>query len=130
MGKKDNIARMNKRALIADENVSFIEVLQFDLASRGVECIVAYDGLEALRRARQDRPDLIILSASLPRINGYKVSRLLKFDEKYKYIPLIMLTTRARERDRNLAQETGADELLVKSGSFDDIWQVISKYLE
>lgn len=121
---------MNKRVLIADENVSFTESLQFDLASRGVECIVAYDGLEALKRGRQDRPDLIILNATLPRINGYKVSRLLKFDEKYRYIPVIMLTTKALGRDRKLTQETGADELLIKSGNFDDFWRVISKYLE
>lgn len=121
---------MSKRVLIGDEDVSFSEVLQFDLAGRGVECIVVYDGLEALRRARQDRPDLILLNTSLPRINGYKISRLLKFDEKYKYIPVIMLTKKVLEKSKKLAQETGADELLLKSGSFDDIWQVISKYLE
>lgn len=121
---------MKKRVLIADDNVSFTEDLRFYLASNGIECLVAYNGLEALKRARQDKPDLILLNLSLPKINSYMVSRLLKFDEKYKYIPLIMLAPKSLEKDRKLALETGADEFLVKSGNLDELYQIIGKYLK
>ncbi len=120
---------MHKKVLIADDSVSFTEALQFYLAGKGIECFVVYNGLEALKRARKDKPDLILVNHLLPRIDGYKVSRLLKFDEKYKYIPLIMLGTRSLEKYRQLAYETGADEFLVKSESLDEFWEIIRKYL-
>ncbi|MDL1959755.1 MAG: response regulator, partial [Deltaproteobacteria bacterium] len=62
------------------------------LESEGLECLLAYDGEDALLKARTENPDLILLDIMLPKINGYQVCRLLKFDEKYKDIPIIMLT--------------------------------------
>jgi DNA-binding response OmpR family regulator len=67
-----------------------------------------------LDKARKENPDLIILDLMLPKIDGYKVCRMLKFDEKYKNIPVIIFTARAQEEDKKLGQDVGADAYLTK----------------
>ncbi len=64
--------------------------------------------------AKGNLPDLVILDLMLPKIDGYKVCRMLKFDEKYKHIPVIMFSARAQETDKKLGEEVGADAYLVK----------------
>jgi len=64
--------------------------------------------------ARRHQPDLIVLDLMLPRMDGYKVCRALKFDERYKRIPIFILSARSGETDRRLALELGADEVHTK----------------
>jgi DNA-binding response OmpR family regulator len=75
---------------------------------------VAYDGQEALTLAKVEKPDLILLDIMLPKVNGFKVSRLLKFDEVTKNIPIIMITARTQGKDIKLGEETGADAYVTK----------------
>ena len=65
----------------------------------------------------------------MPKMHGYKVSRLLKFDEEYKHIPIIMLTAKAQENDIKLGQETGADEYVTKPFDMDKLIVLAKKYL-
>jgi DNA-binding response OmpR family regulator len=65
----------------------------------------------------------------LPKMNGYKVSRLLKFDEKYKNIPIIMLTARAQESDLKIGEDTGADEYVTKPFEMDKLVPLVKQYL-
>jgi DNA-binding response OmpR family regulator len=76
--------------------------------------ITASDGQEGLDKARLEKPDLIILDLMLPKIDGYKVCRMLKFDEKFKQIPIILFTARAQESDIKLGKEVGADAYVTK----------------
>ena len=94
------------------------------------ECIEAYDGAEALSKVKNKKPDLIILDIMLPKINGYKVARLLKFDESYKNIPIIMLTAKTREKDIKLGEEMGADEYVTKPFDMDALVALVKKYLK
>ena len=105
---------MPKRILIVDDEPDLLEMVQINLEMEGFECMVAYDGFRALDRVRKEKPDLIILDVMLPGMNGYKVCRLLKFDEKYKQIPIIMLTAEAQRADRLLGEATGADYYMTK----------------
>ena len=66
----------------------------------------------------------------MPRINGYKISRLLKFDAKYKNIPILMVTARTQEEDKLIGEETGANEYITKPFDLDDVVKVVQKYLE
>ncbi|MEI6125964.1 MAG: response regulator, partial [Pseudomonadota bacterium] len=93
------------------------------------ECITAFDGIEALSKARTENPNLILLDIMLPKMNGYKVSRLLKFDEKYQHIPIIMLTAKAQEIDRMLGIETGADGYLTKPFDIINLLNVIKNHI-
>ena len=65
----------------------------------------------------------------MPKINGYKICRLLKFDNKYKDIPIIMVTARSQDEDKIIGEETGADEYITKPFEFSDVLEKINKYL-
>jgi len=119
-----------KRILIVDDEKDIVEPIQFRLEVEGFECLVANDGEEALLKAKRENPDLILLDIMLPKINGYKISRLLKFDESYKHIPIIMLTARAQKTDIELGEKTGADEYVTKPFEMDELVGLVKKYLK
>lgn len=121
---------MSKRILIVEDYANVVEVLSMRLRALGYEVISAYDGQQGLRLARSENPDLIILDILLPKMSGYKLSRLLKFDAKYKHIPIIMLTSRETKRHEQLGFETGADEYIYKSDQTGKLLKAIKKYLE
>ena len=119
-----------KKILIVDDEEDIIEILQFVLEAQGYECITAMDGEEGLRLAKEILPDLIILDVMMPKINGYKISRLLKYDAKYKNIPILMITARSQEEDKNIGEETGVDEYITKPFQVDYVLQKVKSYLE
>lgn len=103
-----------KRILVVDDERDLLEMVTLRLKAQGYEVITACDGEQGLDKARREKPDLIILDLMLPKIDGYKVCRMLKFDEKYKKIPIIMFTARAQDKDEKLGFEVGADAYLNK----------------
>ncbi|MHB8836183.1 MAG: response regulator transcription factor [Candidatus Methylomirabilia bacterium] len=117
------------RILIVDDEPSIVETLRFALEKAGYDCLVAYDGEEALRIARAENPGLIVLDIMLPKLNGFQICRLLKFDARYRHIPIVMLSARAQERDRLLGKETGADAYVSKPFEFPELLQVIARHL-
>ncbi len=118
-----------KKILIVDDEADIIEILQFVLETNGYKCITALDGEEGLKLAREAQPDLIILDVMMPKINGYKISRLLKYDNKYKNIPIIMITARSQEEDRIIGEETGADEYITKPFQVEYVLEKVKSYL-
>jgi len=118
-----------KRILVVDDYPQVVEVLKIRLESAGYEVLAAYDGQGALNVARREHPDLILLDVLLPKINGYKVARLLKFDKKFKEIPIIMLTSRAKQADAELGIEAGANEYIFKPYNPAKLMEMIAKYL-
>lgn len=103
-----------KRILVVDDEIDLVGMLVMRLEANDYEVFTAYDGQEGLDKARSLKPDLIILDLMLPKLDGYKVCRMLKFDEKYKQIPIILFTARAQESDIKLGKEVGADVYLIK----------------
>ncbi len=84
------------------------------LEANQFEVITASDGQEALEKARHGNPDLIIMDVMLPKIDGFKVCRMLKFDAKYKKIPVLIFTARIHESDEKIGYEVGGDAYLAK----------------
>ncbi len=103
-----------QKILLVDDDPNILKVLSMRLEKTGYEVDSISDGFMALEKIRKDRPDLIILDLMLPEIDGYKVCRMLKFDEAYKDIPVIMLTGRTQEEDRKKGLQMGADAYIVK----------------
>jgi two-component system alkaline phosphatase synthesis response regulator PhoP len=103
-----------KRILIVDDEEDILIVLKFRLEANNYEVLTASDGQEGLNKARTEKPDLIILDLMLPKLDGYKVCRMLKFDENYKAIPIVMFTARAQKKDEELGKEMGADAYVTK----------------
>jgi DNA-binding response OmpR family regulator len=118
---------LNKKILVVDDEVFLVKAIQIRLKRAGYDVITAYDGLDGLNKAREEKPDLIILDVMLPKKNGYQVCRLLKFDEQYKHIPIIMLTAKGQKTDREWGEKTGADCYITKP--FEDA-ELLSKIKE
>lgn len=104
----------NEKILLVDDEHDLVETVTFRLEANGYKVIPAYDGQEALDKARKEKPDLIILDLMLPKMDGYKVCAMLKRDQRYMKIPIIMFTARAQESDEKLGKEVGAEAYITK----------------
>ena len=89
-------------------------MIVYNLEQEGYNILQATNGLDALDKARKENPELIVLDIMLPKMDGYKVSRILKFDKKYKNTPILMLTAKAQDVDMQTGIETGADAYMTK----------------
>lgn len=118
-----------QKILIVDDEQDIVDSLKFVLEGFNYTCYCAYNGEDGLKLAREIMPDLIILDVMMPRINGYKISRLLKFDKKYKDIPILMITARSQEEDKLIGEETGVDEYITKPFDLDEVLKIVQKYL-
>ncbi len=123
------MAEEKKRLLVVDDEQDMLLAVKLRLQASGYEVHTAVDGIEGLNLARQLKPDLIILDIMLPKMNGYKVSRFLKFDEEYKHIPVIMLTALAGDDDRTTGVETGANAYITKPFETQDLVDTVRKFL-
>lgn len=104
----------SRKLLLADDDRDFTQALKVRFESVGFEVLTAGEGLEALQKSRQEHPHLIILDLTLPKLNGYEICRLLKFDQKFHHIPIILCTARSRKDDIALGQSVGADAYVTK----------------
>ena len=118
-----------KKILIVDDEPDLVETVRFSLEMEGYQVLAAHNGEDGLNQARKDRPDLIILDLMLPKLDGYKVCRLLKFDERHKHIPILMLTAKAQEKDKLLGKETGADDYMTKPFDIDQLMEKVKFHL-
>lgn len=120
---------MAKKVLIVDDEQDIVESLQFVLEAAGFECHCAYNGEDGLNLAKEILPDLIILDVMMPKINGFKICRLLKYDNKYRNIPILMVTARSQVEDQQIGEETGVDEYITKPFELDEIVEKVKGYL-
>lgn len=102
------------KVLICDDDPLLLELMEFRLKAKGYEVIKAADGAEALAKAQQDEPDIIVLDAMMPKVDGLEVLARIKGDPDLSGTPVVMLTARKGEKDIVSALEKGADDYLVK----------------
>lgn len=128
-GEAKGTHRSKKRVLVVDDDPLVVKVLKDPLERAGYDVDTAYHGLEALKQVKERRPDLIILDILMPLLDGFKVARFLKFDQKYKDIPIIVLTSRATEGEREMGKKVGANEFLCKPFRLPQIMDAVGRYL-
>jgi putative two-component system response regulator len=102
------------RILVVDDNPFITSLLLQGLQAEGYRVTVAADGLEALARVQDARPDLILLDLELPHLSGDEVCRRLKRDPRTRLIPVVMVTAQGALQNRLAAWEYGADDFLTK----------------
>src|SRR5213079_642479 len=102
-----------KILIIEDEN-DVADLLSLNLRKAGFRVSTAADGANGLQKARDDRPDFIILDLMLPKMSGLEVCRVLKGDTVTAHTPILMLTAKAEEIDRIVGLEFGADDYVSK----------------
>ena len=102
------------RILVVDDVADNVEILRMRLSSLGYEVIVAEDGEQALARVRDDLPDLVLLDIMMPKIDGLEVVRRLKADATLPFIPVILVTAKAGQKDVVAGLDAGGDDYLTK----------------
>ena len=98
-----------QKILVVDDDKAVIALLESLLSGQGYKVSAANDGLDAMVQVRNNVPDLIILDIMMPELNGYDVCGNLKFDERFKHIPIIVSTSREQELDPRIGQLMGVD---------------------
>lgn len=120
---------MKPRILVVDDEPEAVELIEFNLKESGYAVTTAADGAEALKKARGQTPDLIVLDIMLPEMNGFEICKALRVDAATARVPIIMLTAKAAEIDRVLGLELGADDYLTKPFSTRELMLRIKKML-
>src|SRR5436189_3052014 len=103
-----------KKIMIIEDESDVADLLTLNLRKAGFRTSTAADGASGLQRARDDRPDFLILDLMLPKMSGLEVCRILKSDTATSHIPILMLTAKAEEVDRIIGLEFGADDYVTK----------------
>lgn len=104
--------------LVVEDEPVLLTTLEYNLKRQGYRVITASDGLMALERARQERPDAIVLDVMLPKMDGFEVCRTLR---KEMNVPILMLTARDEEIDKVVGLEVGADDYMTKPFSMREL---------
>ena len=110
---------MAKRVLIVEDDASIRDTLAFNLKREGYQVVLARDGGEAVARAREGQPDLILLDLMLPELNGLEVCRILRQEGN---VPIIMLTAKESETDKIVGLQLGADDYITKPFSLGELF--------
>jgi len=105
---------MNKKILIIEDDPSALRLIGYTLEKKGYQIITASDGLEGLRKAREEHPDLIILDVMLPGLDGYEVCHQLRQKPETATLPILMISAKAHQDDKDIALRVGADDYLTK----------------
>ena len=105
---------MKRKILIVDDDVHVREELRLPLLLRGYEVIEASDGQEGVNLARKEKPQVMLQDILIAKLDGMRVVRLLKFDERYKDIYIIAITQLGRRETQEEALRIGFDDFLVK----------------
>ena len=126
---RDMLLSVKPRILVVDDEPEAVELVEFNLKQAGYSVSTAMDGAEALRKARAQTPDLIVLDVMLPEMDGFEICKTLRNEAATARTPILMLTAKAAELDRVLGLELGADDYLTKPFSPRELLLRIKKIL-
>lgn len=117
------------KVLIADDDPAIQELIRLNLELQGYQVIIASNGVETVRKALSERPDLIILDILMPEMDGYEVMRLLKNSEETSAIPVIVLTAYASDTGALVSWLEGAEGYLAKPFNPDELLMLVERVL-
>lgn len=119
---------VRKSILLVEDEKNVILAIKTCLEVAEYRVMVEENGEKAIARIKEEKPDAIVLDLMLPGVNGYQVCQQLKTMEETKDIPIIVLTAKTGEEDKERAWEAGADSYLTKPIRPEELWQEIQKF--
>jgi diguanylate cyclase (GGDEF)-like protein len=105
---------MAEKILVVDDDPDIARFVELNLRTHGFQTHVASDGMEALDKAFEIRPDLVLLDVTMPKMDGFEVAQKLRADQRTSNVSIIMLTARALSVDKVLGLTAGADDYVIK----------------
>jgi CheY-like chemotaxis protein len=117
------------KILVAEDERDIRELIGFTLRFAGFDVVLASNGIEAIDKAPQEQPDLIILDVRMPKMTGYEVCRLLKEDPITSEIPIVFLSAKGQEGEIEQGLASGAVEYIVKPFAPDELTEQVKDIL-
>jgi two-component system cell cycle response regulator DivK len=126
----DEMKRPPKKVLIVEDNQDSRELVVKILKNKGYQLIEAVDGEEAIEKASSEKPHLILMDISIPKLNGFEVTKRLKEQEDFKNIPIVALTAHAMKGDREKFISIGFEGYIAKPINIHELPEQIRSYLK
>lgn len=120
---------MANRILIIEDDPATSRLVEYSLKHAGYEVLRATNGLEGIRKALTEAPDLVILDVMLPGLDGFEICHRLKSDAATTRLPILMFSAKAQEIDKSTGLKVGADEYLTKPAAPAEIIGRVQKLL-
>ncbi len=120
---------MGKRVLLVEDEKNIILGVRTCLDAVGYDVEIVEDGEEALNAVQREHPDLILLDLLMPKVDGFEVLKVLKGKDDTRKIPIIVLTAKAEEEDKQRAMDLGADSYMTKPFKPQELWDTLKHYL-
>ena len=121
---------MNKKILVIEDDPSTLRLIKYTLQQEGYQVLSAPNGLEGLRKARSEQPDLIILDVMLPGVDGFEICHRLRAEPQTAELPILMVSGKAREIDKATGLKMGANDYITKPWHRPELVAKITAMLE
>jgi len=118
---------MSACALVVDDDRLLLRLIELNLVKTGMRTLLADNGMEALRMASAEKPDVILLDIMMPIMDGYEVMRRLKADDNTRDIPVVMLTAKSSQSDIRRCEEMGAVAYITKPFNLEDLRNTVNR---
>ena len=122
---------MREKIVVVEDDPAALRLVTFTLESAGYKVIFAANGIEGLRKAQEEAPDLLVLDLMLPGIDGYEVCHRLRSNSagSGSQVPILMLTAKSQQADRTMAEQVGVDRYLCKPATPEEITAAVDTLL-
>ena len=114
MNLKKGVVTISKKILIVEDDPSFSRAINHIIDKEGYDVVTATNGMTGLRMANEENPDLVILDVMLPGLDGFEICSRLRKEPQTAELPIIMLSAKGQEADKNTGLKVGANEYLTK----------------
>ncbi len=121
--------RRNAIVMVVDDSITVRKVTQRHLLKRGIDVLLAKDGVDAVEQLRDQVPDVMLVDIEMPRMDGYELTSRVRSDSRLKQVPIIMITSRAGEKHRDKAFALGVNEYMTKPYQEEELFDRINSLL-
>lgn len=120
---------MDKKVLVIEDDPATLRLIGYSLQHEGYQVLTASNGLEGMRKVQDEKPDLIVLDVMLPGIDGFEICHRLRSEPATAQLPILMLSAKAQEIDRDTGLKVGANDYLAKPADPLEIVKRVEKLL-